>query len=132
MNYIAGGFLAVLGIEDFKKKTIPVWMLLIGGISALIYCIKNLSIEVVLAGCIPGMLMILISKLLPKSLGIGDGVLVILYGMVYGWEKTCVWLMNSFLLVSVIGLIMGCIYKTHKLELPFVPFMTFVHLGMCL
>ncbi len=132
MNYIAGVFLALLSMEDFKKKAIPVWMLLIGGIGALAYSLKNLSIGTVIVGCIPGALMILISKLLPKSLGIGDGILVVLYGMIYGWEKACVWLMNSFLLVAVIGLIVGCIYKSHKMELPFVPFMTIVHLGMCL
>ena len=52
--------------------------------------------------------------------------------MIYGWEKTCVWLMNSFLLAAVVGMIMGCTYKTNKKELPFVPFMTVVHYGMFL
>ena len=132
MDYIAGGFLAFLSMVDFKKKEIPVWMLLFGGIGVLIYSIKNLSMGAVLIGCFPGTLMILVSKLLPESLGMGDGVLVVLYGMVYGWEKTCVWLMNSFFLAAVIGLIIGCIYKRHKMDIPFVPFMTIVHLGICL
>ena len=132
MNYFVGGFLSFLSIEDLRKRALSVWMLLIGGIGALIYSIKFLSIEDVVIGCIPGVLMIMVSKLLPKSLGMGDGVLVICYGMIYGWEMTCVWLMNSFLLVAVVGMIMGCICKNNKKELPFVPFMTVVHFGMFL
>ena len=41
MNYIAGGFLTFLSIEDIKKKALPVWMLLLGGIGCLIYGTKN-------------------------------------------------------------------------------------------
>ena len=108
------------------------WVLLIGGVGAFIYGVKNLSIGAVFVGCIPGVLMILVSKVMSQSIGMGDGILVVLYGMVYGWEKTCMWLMNSFWLAAVIGLIIGWIYKKSKMELPFVPFMAVVHLGMCL
>lgn len=132
MNYIVGGFFSFLSIEDFRKKALPVRVLLIGGVAALIYCIKFLSIEAVVIGCLPGVLMVIVSKVLPKSLGMGDGILVIWYGMLYGWEKTCVWLMNSFLLAAVVGIIIGCICKNNKKELPFVPFMTVVHFGMFL
>ena len=132
MDYIVGGFLAFLSIEDIRKRALPVWILLTGGLGVLIYSIKNLSIGVVVIGCVPGILMIVISKLLPKSLGIGDGVLVLGYGMIYGWEKACVWLVNSFWMVAIVGVIIGCIHKNKKIEIPFVPFMTAIHFGMFL
>lgn len=132
MNYITGGFLAFLSIEDMRKKTLPVWVLLIGGIGCLIYGVKNLSVGVVFSGAFPGVLMIVVSRLMPQSIGIGDGVVTVLYGMLYGWEKTCVWLMNSFLLVAVVGIIVNCACRRKKAEIPFVPFLTAVHIGMCL
>ena len=76
--------------------------------------------------------MIAISKLLPQSLGIGDGILSVMYGMIYGWKRTSIWLMNSFLVAAVIGMIISCMCKKRRIELPFVPFLTAVHIGMYL
>ena len=132
MNYIAGGFLTFLSIEDIKKKALPVWMLLLGGIGCLIYGTKNFGVGAVLMGMLPGVFMITISKLLPQSLGIGDGILSVMYGMIYGWKRTSIWLMNSFLVAAVIGMIISCMCKKRRIELPFVPFLTAVHIGMYL
>ena len=53
-----------------------------------------------------------------------------MYGMIYGWKRTSIWLMNSFLVAAVIGMIISCMCKKRRIELPFVPFLTAVHIGM--
>lgn len=132
MEYIVSGFLVCLSIEDTRKKELPVWLLIVGGFGCFIYGVLQAGIGNMLIGMLPGIFMMVVSMVFPQSLGMGDGIVIVLHGMIYGWKKTCVWVANSFLIVACIGVIISCIKKKTRMELPFVPFLTVVYVGMCL
>ncbi len=131
MNYIVGGCLAVLSIEDIRKQKVPVWSLVILLFSSIMYeALQQVSIIEAVLGAFPGILMMVLALLLPQSLGIGDGMLSVCYGLLYGWRRTCIWLMVSFLLAAVFGLFLKLFTKRRHISIPFIPFLALVHMGM--
>ena len=131
MNYIVGGCLAVLSIEDIQKQKVPVWALVILLFSSILYgALQQVSIIEAVLGTILGILMVVLALLLPQILGIGDGVLSVCYGLLYGWRRTCIWLMLSFLLAAVFGLLLKLFTKRRHISIPFIPFLFLVHMGM--
>ncbi len=132
MNYLVGGYLIGLSIEDIKKQKLTIWMLLIFLVGGIAYGLMHIREQNLFLSIVPGMLLCALALQLPNSVGIGDGLLAIAYGSVYGWRKTCIWLMISFLLAAVFGLV-HCFRRHRKdLKVPFVPFLAIVHVGMCL
>ena len=132
MNYIVGGYLLGLSIEDLRTKRLPMWILAIGCVGSCVYSVMTVGIAAAIIGGIPGAVLLIVSAVLPESLGIGDGVLAVIYGMLYGWSKTCIWLMLGFWAAAVVGLIFRLFKKEKRITIPFVPFLAVVHVGMCL
>ena len=83
-------------------------------------------------GIAPGIVAAALATIYPKLLGIGDAILAIAYGSIYGWRQTSIWLMYSFWMVAIIGICVKLIVRRRHIEIPFVPFMTVAHLGLCL
>lgn len=127
-----GGYLIGLSVEDVRKQKIPFWILAVAMAGSVVYGLHHVGLSALLLGAVPGLLLSGLAVLQPQMLGIGDGLLAIIYGMVYGWQRTCIWLMVGFLLTAVSGLFV-CLFKRRKqLRIPFIPFLTVVHVGMCL
>ena len=133
MSCVVGGCLAVLSIEDIRKKVLPVWILVILLLSSMAYGVGQYAglLEIIFS-VLPGIMLVVVALLLPKSIGIGDGILGICYGLVYGWKRTCIWLMLGFFLVAVFGVFLKLFFKTEYIRIPFIPFLTLVHVGMSL
>ncbi len=130
MNVIVGMVLVLLGIEDMRTKKLPIWAVGTVLVAATVYGICNISIWQCFLGMLPGTLLIALS-LLGAQIGMGDGLITLSYGVVYGWYHSTIWIMFSFFLVALIGLLWKLLCRKKKLELPFVPFMAIVHIGMC-
>lgn len=132
MDLIVSGYLLELSIEDMRKRKLTLWILGIGFIGSVLYSFIYKGISGMVMGIIPGVILIILSVLLPQSIGIGDGMLAVIYGVVYGWQRACFWLICGFLLVAVFGVFVSLFHREKCSMLPFVPFLTLVHVGMCL
>ncbi len=130
MNALTGIILTVLGVEDLRTKTIPVWLISVMILAAAVYGVCTQPILICAAGMLPGLFFVLLS-FFGTEIGMGDGLITLAYGFLYGWKRTCLWLMYSFLFAAIIGLMWKVLCRKNKVTLPFVPFMAIVHMGMC-
>ena len=132
MDLVFSGYLLGLSIEDIRKRKLSVWILGIGFAGSVLYGFVHNGLFEVLTGIIPGVFLFILSILLPHSVGLGDGILTIIYGVVYGWKQVCFWLICGFLLAAVFGVYISLFRKGMCRMIPLVPFLTLVHVGMCL
>lgn len=132
ISYVMSGYLIGLSVQDVLKKQLSLWILILGGIGSAVYGVLCMGLPKAAVAMIPGVILIGLSLLMPRSIGIGDGMLSVIYGLVFGWRRTCIWLMLGFLLAAVFG-VLSCFFRKEKhVAIPFVPFLAAVHVGMCL
>lgn len=82
------------------------------------------SIINILSGLIPGFLLLLISRIFKESVGMGDVYVVMLLGLMLGFEKTFTILFVSMLMTAAFGLIcMAFGRRNRKDSLPYIPFL---------
>ncbi len=132
MDYIVCGYLCLLSIVDIKYKKLPLWSLMLGVLGSMIYSVEKFGIAMMFFMTLPGIFLSIVAILLPQSLGIGDGIIAVMYGMVYGWRKLSIWLLMAFCLAAITGVCYQLFSHKRKIMLPFVPFLGVVHIGMCL
>lgn len=132
MDYIVCGYLCLLSIVDIKYKKLPLWSLMLGVLGSMIYSVETFGIATMFFLMLPGIFLSIVAIVLPQSIGIGDGIIAVMYGMVYGWRKLSIWLMLAFCLAAITGVCYQLFLHKRKIILPFVPFLGVVHIGMCL
>lgn len=132
MDYMVGAYLAGLGIVDMRTKRLPLWIVAVGCIGSGIYCVAVSGLAVFILGALPGIVLLIISLFAPMCLGAGDGLIAVIYGLLYGWRRTCIWLMIGFWIAALFGVVMRMIQKRQKISIPFIPFLAIVHVGMLL
>ena len=132
MDWIIGGYLLELSIEDIRKRKLSLWFLIMGILGSILYGFGYRDLLYVVTGIIPGAILLIFSVLMPKGIGIGDGILAIIYGIVYGWMRTCVWLIAGFLMAAVFGVFCYLFQRAKSMLIPLVPFLMLAHVGMCL
>lgn len=132
MKILTGIVLIILGIEDLRTQKLPLRLLLALLLVACIYGVCNIPISQCFLGALPGLFLLLLAFLQTEIIGVGDGLISVAYGMVFGWRDTCIWLMYSFFLVAIVGIFLKVFQKKRVVRLPFVPFMALVHVGMSL
>lgn len=131
MNNIISVYLIGLSIWDIRFRKLPIGILVVGMIGGVVYCIFDIGIVQIVLGMIPGIIVLAVAIFIPNCIGVGDGMLAIVYGLLYGWKDTCIWLLLSFWLAAVFGVLFQCLKKESKICMPFIPFLTLVHIGMC-
>lgn len=132
IDYVVCGYLILIGISDIKYKKIPLCLLLIGLFCGLIYGVSCFGICDTCLALIPGVILSVFAWLFPQSLGIGDGMVAMLYGMVYGWQKVCICLLFAFCITAVTGVFAAIVCRKRQLVLPFIPFFGLIHMVMSL
>ena len=132
MNIVVGIMLVLLGIEDYRTQKLFLWPVMGMLILAGVYAVCTHSFMQCISGVLPGSCLLILSLVQPEAIGIADALVAMMYGLVFGGVQTCIWLMCSFLLVAIVGIFWKLFRKTRKIRLPFVPFMAFVQMGMCL
>lgn len=118
-------FLLILSIEDIRNKEISVPLLIglltISLITGLYVVDEKLNI---LIGLIPGVIIIVLSKITKGKIGMADGIVVAGIGMCFGFVKACSIFLIGIALSTIIGLIVIAIKKKGRdFEMPFVPFL---------
>lgn len=131
MNVISIIYLSILSYQDIRHQKLSMWLLSGAVVPGLVYGAVHHGWSS-FCDFLPGMGMCILALLFPNAIGIGDGILVIAYGFFFGWLQACLCLLVALILTAVTGVIL-CIKKRERgLCLPFVPFVTLAHIGMCL
>lgn len=127
-------FAAAAAWQDFKWKQIEAWVFIVFGaaagafvIFALIACMEE-GWKCYLAGCFPGIFLLLCSKMTGGEIGEGDGLFFLVSGGFLGIEENLMLFIGGTMLCGLFGLGIF-IYKkirygiySGKERLPFLPF----------
>lgn len=116
-----------MAVKDIKYKKINGYICLVMiMVSFLIRVkIKQDANFTILLDLIPGLLMYVLSKLSPRSIGEGDALVLIFIGSVVGYMKEMEFLIISVFLAGLIALILFVLKKVDRdTKLPFVPFLS--------
>lgn len=134
MYLVLTALLVLLSIVDLKSMMLPVELLVLGAIfpcSILVYYrMDGWILQVILSLLITGIGFGL-SKVLRGGLGEGDVIVFGLLTLYMGWMHLLIVLLGALILAAVTGIMMMVFSgKSRKAVLPFLPFMTLVHLGV--
>lgn len=128
-------FIGICAVFDIRKKEIPVILILIGivfssGINIWQVYDKSISLADVGTALIIGVFLILVSFCTKEKIGYGDGLILIVSGLMLGFYQCFLGLCISLVFSSVCALFLLIAHKMDKNgELPFIPFL-FVGMGV--
>ena len=125
-------FLVIGTFFDIRERELPVLFFVCFGILAIVSCFfsESQSVENVLQGVCAGSLFVLIGWITKEAIGYGDGLGVLILGLMEGFSKTIqiVWL--AFALSGIYGLWKLIVLRKEKTEsIPFFPFLFLAKLG---
>lgn len=132
-DWVLGGLLFFCALCDCKERRIPIWLLLLMGVSSIFFFVFSPMVSFVSAGVgvLIGILFLGISKWTKEAVGYGDSWLMLILGIYLGGLKVLELLFFASLLSGVCSIFGICILKwNRKHTLPFVPFMTVAYLGV--
>ncbi|MBO5353756.1 MAG: prepilin peptidase [Lachnospiraceae bacterium] len=126
MNVMEGMVLAglfLLALVDIKEKMIPVIPVMAAGGLLMVYQLwQGKGIWEVLAGLLPGLLLLLLSFCTRGGIGSGDGGVLCVLGTACGVQETVAVLGLAFVLEAVIAAGLLVMRRAgRKTELPFLP-----------
>lgn len=125
------GILLGSSVYDIKWKKIPHAILAIGGVWAFIGIMLNIAKQGFLKTCLislfavlPGVGLMVLSHLTERKVGLGDGVLVLLIGLLEGIGKALLVFCAGLFLQSLFAVAFVIAGKADKqTRIPFVPFL---------
>lgn len=138
-NFIKGAvliFLSICTIFDIRKKEIPLILAGVGMAAAVgftIWRIGNGTIFAVqiLLSLLPGLFFLLVSWCTKEKVGYGDGILLLITGLMVGFYLCLTGLCISLFLSVFFGVLLLFLHKAKKnSRIPFVPFLT-MGMGVC-
>lgn len=126
MKYFLSGLLLLISsITDFKRREISGVVLLIFFPISLLYYLFSIpkSVFDILGRLFVGFFILLCAYVSRESIGYGDGLIMIITGILLGGYENLELLLLALFLSSIFGLAMIIIGKQRKVGLPFVPFL---------
>lgn len=124
--------LVLCSFFDIKWKKIPLWAFLAGGVWALasvvISCVVQGSVMQVIGGTLaatlPGIIFLILSFLTEKKVGYGDGILLIILGVLEGLKNVSFICCIGLFLQSLVAVVLVMLRKADKQTcIPFIPFL---------
>ena len=117
------GSLMALSVMDLRTKKIPLMPVLVLGVMFFVYRIwSGVPLLEVAAGAIPGGILLLVSVLTEESIGYGDGLVLLVLGVLCGVAKAVAVLGMALLLAAVLSMVLLALKRVgRKTELPFLP-----------
>ena len=117
-------YFGLLSIWDVRCKEIPVKPLLAGLFAGLVYGVWREDGWLLLMGIIPGVLLIFMSFLTKEKVGYGDGIMVIVLGLVLGWpDSLVVYMIAQFGVLLFAIALMAAKRMPGDTQIPFAPFL---------
>lgn len=127
--------LGISGVIDWKKREIPIWLLILMSVVVLIFgfSCKNVSVWYRLAGAFLGIVFFFISKITKESVGYADSWLFLLLGVHLGIFVVLQVLFAASLMAAIFAVFYLWKRNWKRSEtLPFVPFLVIAYIGvMC-
>lgn len=124
MVYILIIYLVVLSIWDIQRREFPVGAVLGGLGVSLIYGIVKGKGYSLLLGVIPGILLVLMGFLTREKVGYGDGILVIIIGLILGWPGSFViYVIAQFGVLFYAVFLLVARHTSGDVKIPFAPFL---------
>lgn len=139
MNFDTNPFIILTGIlllwfavSDFRKKEIPARHFIIGAAAGfLLICIRRENpAHFYIMALLPGMGMLILAFLTKDKMGYGDGIAVMILGMLRGLRLCLYALMAGLLLLLCFFFIVILLKKANKKTM--LPFIPFLFLSWCL
>jgi leader peptidase (prepilin peptidase)/N-methyltransferase len=128
-------WLLLCSIQDIKKKTINIYLILTGFVMLLIGMLWSgeYSFLYYFGGISLGLILLCISFITKDQVGTGDGLIVCITGLCLGFSRNAMLLVIS-LLGSAIFSIVLLTFKLagRKKTIPFVPFLLLGYMGVLL
>lgn len=127
------GMLGYCSVEDIRKRTISGRLLMIFGLLGLGFWLflQDKTLAEVLLGIGLGVILMVLSLLTRGSIGLGDGLLLVITGIFLGGAANVELLMNGLLYGAIFSLGVLAFGKGKKnREIPFVPFLFLGYLTM--
>lgn len=135
-------YLIILSIMDIREKQVPLYLLAAGLILAIIIGIGEETKEglnsgmnllniggKILLGMIPGVFFLGMAWLTGKA-GKGDGIVVMIVGILSDYRICMAVFCTSLLLISAFAVCMMALHKIHKkASLPYIPFLAVAYAG---
>lgn len=122
---IAGAGLVLLSVIDIRKKLIPVWMIgLMGGLLLVCRLWQGVEIGGLVAGLIPGVLVLVLAVCSEGKIGIGDGLTVCALGLGYTLDRV-IGILGGALVFAALTAIVLLVFKKvgREKEMPFIPYL---------
>jgi len=120
-------------IADIKRKEVSVWLFVLLGITTIIGCILcgEQRGYMIVAGVVPGILLVILAKITEQSIGYGDGIILAEIGLITGVGKCMLILAAALAMAGIFSLAIVVIKKVDKRhKIPFVPFMTAAYMAV--
>ncbi len=120
--------LSLFGIWDIKKRAVPTIFLVVGLLMSILCgvwecvsgCREWFSI---CCGILPGIVMLVVAWL-TDMMGYGDGMVLILMGILYGYKACFFVLCISLFLLSIVSVILLAARKVKRnTKIPYIPFL---------
>ncbi len=124
-------YICVCCCFDIKSKKIPIVLFIIGGFLSVIdimmqSILGNIS-EVLpgkLIGLLPGVFLLLLSRLTNEKVGEGDGILLMILGVMLGFDSILIISCTALFLQSIVACFLLVVKKADKqTKIPYVPFL---------
>ncbi len=118
----------ILGIQSFwdvKDREILVRLSLLGALIGIIVdLLVKRSLLSVMFAILPGVTLLVLSRITREAIGYGDGILILVMGFFYRVNDVLSIILLAFVLAGLVGLFLLVILrKKGKYEIPFVPFL---------
>ena len=119
--------LIIISVYDIRYRSIPIWCIMAGFSGAVIYiaCTGNVNIYEIVLDVLPGAVFILIAFCTREKVGYGDGLVVLIMGIVMHADL-CIFALTCGLIISAIfsAVMVASRRLGLRAEIPFVPFLT--------
>ena len=128
-------FLILSTLIDLRKKEVNISLCISVALVGLIYeiFISKTDILSIILGILPGIFLMLTSIVTNEEIGKGDAAIFSTIGIFLGLIKTILVLIYAIFSTIIIGGILLLIRKKNKkYKIPFVPFILFSYIALCI
>lgn len=128
-------FLILSTLIDLRKKEVNISLCISVALVGLIYeiFISKTDILSIILGILPGIFLMLTSIVTNEEIGKGDAAILSTIGIFLGLKKTILVLIYALFSTIIIGGILLLIRKKNKkYRIPFVPFILFSYIALCI
>lgn len=119
-------YLAIAGFMDYRKKTVPIILPIVGFVYSVVLCcvLEDVSENELIYSVVPGVVFILVSIATAGKIGIGDGLILIPFELMSGFWDSVSSLLYALVSMSFVALFLLSVKKRNgNYQLPFLPYL---------